>query len=195
MITAYDLFAQNGIKSVSMDDIARSMGISKRTIYEFYTDKEDLLCRGIVYTYNRFKKLLSTYELESETVIEAILGFYHELIKHPKCYNKKFYADLKRYPRAMEIESLYKSEFSETCRRLFDRGVKEGVFLSEINFELVTLIANKHINMLEPSKAFSSHSLVEIYSTVVYLFLRGISTVKGQEIIRHYALTSKVFHS
>ena len=41
MITAYDLFAQNGIKSVSMDDIARSMGISKRTIYEFYTDKED----------------------------------------------------------------------------------------------------------------------------------------------------------
>lgn len=67
--------------------------------------------------------------------------------------------------------------------------------MSEINFELVTLIANKHINMLEPSKAFSSHSLVEIYSTVVYLFLRGISTDKGQEIIRHYALTSKVFHS
>lgn len=47
MMTALDLFSQHGIKSVSMDDLARNMGISKRTIYEFFEDKETLLAEGI----------------------------------------------------------------------------------------------------------------------------------------------------
>ena len=47
MTTALDLFSQYGIKSVSMDDIARNIGISKRTIYEFFEDKETLLQEAI----------------------------------------------------------------------------------------------------------------------------------------------------
>ncbi|MDR1913421.1 MAG: TetR/AcrR family transcriptional regulator, partial [Clostridiales bacterium] len=48
-MTAFDLFSQYGIKSVSMDDIARNAAISKRTLYEFFGDKETLLVEGIAF--------------------------------------------------------------------------------------------------------------------------------------------------
>ena len=190
MLKAFDLFSQNGIKSVSMDDIAQTIGISKRTIYEFFSDKEELLCQGIIFNYDRFKIQLAAFEKESETILDAILYFYREIIKQPKCYNKKFYSDLKRYPRAMEIQERYRNEFSFTCLQYFKRGVNEGIFVPEINFEIVALIAKKYINMLEPSKSFSCHSVVEIYNTVLYTFLRGISTEKGIKIVEQYALNS-----
>lgn len=191
MLTAFDLFSQNGIKSVSMDDIAQSIGISKRTIYELYSDKEELLCQGIIFNFDRYKKLLAAIEKESETILEAILYFYREIIKHPKCYNKKFYTDLKRYPRAMQIQEQYKDEFSLTCIQYFSRGVKEGIFLSEINFEIVALFAKKYINMMQPSKSFSSHSIAEVYNTILYTFLRGISTEKGIRIVDQYILQNR----
>ena len=55
LITAFDLFSQYGVKSVSMDDIAHKMGISKRTIYESFKDKEMLLVEGIIINNNRLK--------------------------------------------------------------------------------------------------------------------------------------------
>ena len=90
----------------------------------------------------------------------------------------------------MEIQERYRNEFSFTCLRYFKRGVNEGIFVPEINFEIVALIAKKYINMLEPSKSFSCHSVVEIYNTVLYTFLRGISTEKGIKIVEQYALNS-----
>ena len=62
MTTALDMFSQYGIKSVSMDDIARNTGISKRTIYEFFEDKETLLQEAIKYHNNTMRKILSELE-------------------------------------------------------------------------------------------------------------------------------------
>ena len=59
MTTALDMFSQYGIKSVSMDDIARNTGISKRTIYEFFEDKETLLQEGMIFDYTKMKSVLA----------------------------------------------------------------------------------------------------------------------------------------
>ena len=62
MTTALDMFSQYGIKSVSMDDIARNTGISKRTIYEFFEDKETLLQEAIKYHNNTMRKYLVNWK-------------------------------------------------------------------------------------------------------------------------------------
>lgn len=80
-MTALDLFSQHGIKSVSMDDIARNMGISKRTIYEFFEDKETLLVKGIEYNHKKMKQVLTELEEGPYSVVEEIILFYEECMK------------------------------------------------------------------------------------------------------------------
>ena len=187
-MTALDLFSQHGIKSVSMDDIARNMGISKRTIYEFFEDKETLLVKGIEYNHKKMKQVLTELEEGPYSVVEEIILFYEECMKRPQWYNRKFYDDLKRYPKALELNEKNKAEFSKKCMKLFTRGVKEGVFQKGINFEIVTLLAKEQIKMIRPTGAFLNHSVSEVYKTVLFTFLRGICTEKGLAILDRYAL-------
>lgn len=186
-MTALDLFSQHGIKSVSMDDIARNMGISKRTIYEFFEDKETLLVKGIEYNHKKMKQVLTELEEGPYSVVEEVILFYEECMKRPRWYNRKFYDDLKRYPKALERSEKSKTDFSKSCMKLFSRGVKEGVFQKDINFEIVTLLAKEQLKMIRPSGAFLNHSVSEVFKTVLFTFLRGICTEKGLAVLDRYA--------
>lgn len=186
MLTAFDLFSQYGIKNVSMDDIARNMSISKRTIYELFEDKETLLIEGLELNYNKMRMYLEKLETEHLTVLEVILLFYEEFMRHPRWFSRKFYDDLKRYPKALQKTEKEKSLFHDKCLNMFTRGVKEEVFQPEVNFEIMTLLAIEQIKMIRPSGIFSSYSTNDVFNTILYTFLRGISTEKGVAILdRH----------
>ena len=186
-MTALDLFSQHGIKSVSMDDLARNMGISKRTIYEFFEDKETLLAEGIKYNHDKMKQVLNELEKGPYSVLEVIILFYEEYMKRPRWYNRKFYDDLIRYPKALEKSEKSKADFSKLCMKLFTRGVKEGVIQKDINFEIVTLLAKEQVKMIRPTGAFLNHSVSEVFKTILFTFLRGICTEKGLSILDRYA--------
>lgn len=188
MLTAFDLFSQYGIKSVSMNDIAQNMSISKRTIYEFFEDKETLLLEGMDLKYNKMRLTLEQLEQEPLTVLEVILFFYEEFMKRSRWFNRKFYDDLKRFPKALQKAEEEKLQFSQKCMKLFSRGVKEGVFQPNVNFEIVALLAKEQVKMIRPSRAFSNHSTTEVFNTILYTFLRGISTEKGIAILDRYML-------
>lgn len=190
--TALDLFSQYGIKSVSMDDIARNMSISKRTLYSFFSDKETLLVEGLDFSHSRLRTYIDQIEKGEYTAIDIIILFYEEIMKRPRWYSKKFFEDLKKYPKAMEKKETEKNILSERCTSLFDRGIKEGVFQKEINFEIVALLAKEQLKMLQPSKTFSKHSNSEVYNTVLITFLRGISTDKGREILEKWIRTKQI---
>ncbi|MDR0430914.1 MAG: TetR/AcrR family transcriptional regulator [Tannerellaceae bacterium] len=189
---AFDLFSQYGIKSVSMDDIARNMSISKRTLYSFFEDKETLLVEGLKYTNDRLSNFITQLEKEEYTAIVIVILFYEELMKRPRWYSKKFYEDIKKYPKAIEKRKAEKEAFTTISTRIFNRGVKEGVFQQEVNFEIVGLLAKEQLKMLHPSKSFSKHSNEEVYNTVLVTFLRGICTDKGREILDQWVIRNKI---
>jgi AcrR family transcriptional regulator len=193
LMTAFDLFSQYGIKSVSMDDIAHHTAISKRTLYEFFADKETLLVEGIELTHSSFYASVTQLEKEQHTAIDIILLLYEELMKRPRWYSLKFYEDLKKYPKAVERKESEKTKFAALCTRLFNRGVKEGVFQADVNCEIVILLAKEQLKMISPSKTFSKHSNIEVYDTILMTFLRGISSDKGRAILDHWA-TAKTYH-
>ena len=102
MLTAFDLFSEHGIKNVSMDDIAHNASISKRTLYELFEDKETLLTECINLSYTKMKLSMKQLESEPITALEIALLFYEELMRRPRWFNRKFYDDLKRYPKALQ---------------------------------------------------------------------------------------------
>ncbi|WP_280747489.1 TetR/AcrR family transcriptional regulator [Parabacteroides sp. PF5-9] len=183
IIMALDLFSQYGIKSVSMDDIARNMGISKRTLYSFFDDKETLLVESLLYLNQQLKQYFKELKKGTYTAVDIIILFHQKAMERPRWYSRKFYEDLKRYPKAVEMKNGEKEEFTEVCISLFDKGVKEGVFQKEVNFEIMALLAKEQFKMLHPSKSFSKHSNTDVYNTVLFTFLRGICTDKGRVIL------------
>ena len=138
--TAFDLFSQYGIKSVSMDDVAKAAGISKRTLYESFEDKETLLIEGIDHNSESLGQYLTGLEKEPFNALEVILLFYEEMMKNPRWFNEKFYEDLKKYPKAQQKIEMNKARMGKRCMDLFTRGVKEGVFQEGINFEIMALL-------------------------------------------------------
>ena len=193
ILMAYDLFSQYGIKSVSMDDIVRNMGISKRTLYGFFPDKETLLVEGIDYINSKHEKLIAELERGPYTVVDVILLFFEELMERPRWFSKKFYEDLIKFPKAIERKEMHKEKFEVVFTRLFNRGVKEGVFQGDVNFEIVVLLAKEQLKMKHPSKNFCKHSNTDVYTTVLVAFLRGICTDKGRLILDHWVKTKQLY--
>ena len=96
-------FIERGVKAVKMDDIATKLTISKRTLYEIYTDKEQLLFEGIK-KYDKSKRLkLQQYAAQGHSVIDIILEAYRMKIKEIRMVNPTFYIDIMKYPRVEQF--------------------------------------------------------------------------------------------
>ena len=188
MLTAFDMFSIYGIKNVSMDDIARNMEISKRTIYEIFKDKEDLLVEGMELNYRKARIYLTQLESEKFTSMEIILLFLEELLKSPRWFNQKFYDDLERFPKAKQKFEEEKNILYKRSVRLLNRGIKEGVFYQNIETDIIALLAKEQLVMLPPLEKVNNHSASEIFQVIIFTFIRGIASDKGKKIMDRFIM-------
>ena len=96
--TAHEMFIEHGIKDVKMDDIATKLSISKRTIYEQFNDKEQLLHEVLKLQDERMYKNAKEIVRNSSHVLEIILKLYNLHFKLLKKVNNKFFSELNKYP-------------------------------------------------------------------------------------------------
>ena len=191
LLKAFDLFATYGIKNVSMEDIARSMEISKRTIYELFKDKEELLIESVEFNYRKARIYLGQLENESLTSISVFLLFFDEVMKQPRWFSTKFYDDLNRYPKVMQKLETEKQLFYKRCFNLLTKGIKEGVFHSDIDVEMLALLAKEQGIRFLPTGSFGNYAATEVYHVMVYTFIKGISTDKGLHLVERHLLKQR----
>lgn len=123
-----DLFSQYGTKSVGMDDVTKTAGISKCTFYELFKDRETSLTERIDHNTGSLGQYLTESEKEPFNALEVIPLFYEEMIKSPRWFGEKFHGDLKEYSRAQRKIEVNKARMDKRRMDLFMRGAKEGVF-------------------------------------------------------------------
>ena len=129
---AIGLFEKNGIKSVTMDDIASSFGISKRTLYEMFADKETLLMECVRRGQEEMDNYLKEVRENSDNVLEVLLKGYQRNIEKFHATNKRFFEDIKRYPRAYNLIKNGDSRSAKDTVSFFRQGVKQGYFRDDI---------------------------------------------------------------
>ena len=100
ILSAVELFTTKGIKSITMDEIAASLGISKRTLYEVFPDKETLLEECILKSQKDGDIFVKGVIETSGNVLEVLLRCYQWSIERFQATNKKFFEDIKKYPKA-----------------------------------------------------------------------------------------------
>jgi AcrR family transcriptional regulator len=183
--TALSLFTTQGIKGITMDDIASAMGISKRTLYEVFADKETLLLECM----NMSKAGTANYMKEvsdnSANVMEVLLKLYQASLEQLHKVNPKFFEDIKKYPRvSREIERRRNAEAAE--RLAFYRlGMKQGFFREDINLDIVNDLVFTQLDQLVNSsnELTRKYSFREVYETIMFTYLRGITTDSGARML------------
>jgi len=181
------LFSKYGIRAITMDRIAKEVGISKRTLYEAFENKDDLVAQAIEEGTKLHKTTCQAKIFASKNVIEAIFS----IIKLNKDtfgkINPLFFEDLKRYHFKTYSNIHEKGDIHDykLTLKLIERGVEENIFSEKINIEIINLFIHKIMNLIL-SDEFAKFEKEEMAKSVFLPYLFGISTKKGQDLITNY---------
>lgn len=186
METATEAFTTKGIKCITMDDIAAALGISKRTLYEVFSDKETLLRECILKVQLGRDEYLKTVMEHSNNVLEVILAVFQKGIEAFHRTNKRFFEDIKKYPKVYAMmQDRHKSD-SESTISFFKTGVSQGIFRDDVNFAIINLLVREQFDVLLNTDICAEYSFIEVYESIMFTYIRGISTEKGAKVLEEF---------
>jgi TetR/AcrR family transcriptional regulator, cholesterol catabolism regulator len=180
-------FFQYGIRNVTMEDIAVSLGISKRTIYETFKDKKELIQTCLEHLSEEQDGLTQTILEGSGNVVEAIFAFMQLKIKAIDSIHPAFLKDLKKYYPWIfnRLHSAHTEKGHDLSRRFLETGIQEGIFRKEINVAIIVKLFFAQMNLIAGENLFSrnEYDLKDILKNMVINYMRGISTKRGIDLI------------
>ncbi|MCB2409415.1 TetR/AcrR family transcriptional regulator [Hymenobacter lucidus] len=190
LVAAVELFMRNGIRSVSMDDIASQLAMSKKTLYKWFENKDQIV-HGVM------QKYLLSEEVECENVFatgsNAMEEMYNLMQWHKKTLSNvhpSIFFDLQKYhPQAWALFDEHKNTF--ILRKIIEnlhRGISEGVYRADIDVDVIARIRLAEIEIIFDPKVFPAKSfdLQRIHTACVEHYLAGISSLKGHRLINEY---------
>jgi AcrR family transcriptional regulator len=187
---ATDLFMRYGIRSITMDEIAAQLGISKKTIYQFFTDKDAMVEAVVDDEMKRNEVGCLNSSITAENAVHEIFIAMDDLQEMLKGMNPQLIHDLeKHHPAAFKRLKQYKYQFLYTViKENLERGVKEGVYRSDLNVELTARHRIEMAFMPFNQDAFpqNKYPMNQTSQELAVLFLHSICNEKGKKLIEKY---------
>jgi TetR/AcrR family transcriptional regulator, cholesterol catabolism regulator len=178
-----------GIKAVTMDLLAAQLGISKRTIYEVFADKDELLVNVLKWMAEKQRALVAKILEDSETAVHAIFRMLETSRDHFQDMSPAFQLDLKKYHYEVLMKKADKLEMPDyrSNIKVLERGMRESHFRKDINPEIVnrTLYALARSTMDYDLYPFDEFARRDIIKNVFINYLKGISTQEGLNLINN----------
>jgi AcrR family transcriptional regulator len=187
---AQELFFKYGIKSVTMDDIAKNLAISKKTIYLYFEDKNEIVETLI-------SQLMKTNELEfkqiatdSPNVIVEVFAMMKKMGAMFSQMNPNLFYDIQKYhPKSWNMFKKFKEDCIE--RMVEDsvkRGIEQGLVRDDINTKIMARLRMEEVEMGFNPEAFppNKFKIVDVQLALLDHFLHGICTIKGHKLINKY---------
>lgn len=182
-----DLYVRYGIKSVTMDDVAHQLGISKKTLYQHVVDKNDLVLKVFELEIDDNCTQFECSFSEDSNAIEQLFDVHRWVMKRMKEHSpvsdydlKKYYPDLYR-----RIEKIRRERMYEFVINNLRKGKKEGIYRSDLDEEIITKIHVSRIQNTFDSELLTNEektSFKVFYEFFIY-HVRGIASEKGIKIL------------
>lgn len=177
-------FLHKGVKSVNMDYIANTLAISKRTLYEIYSNKEELLLEAVRIHEQEFNDHMLQYSLDkNHNVMDIIIEFYKKKLLSIADVSPLFLVELRKYKQVVEYLERMNAERHNNALLFFRRGVKEGFFRSDLNFDIILKTSSASANYAMETQMYKNYSITAIMHNTIFLYLRGICTTKGIKVL------------
>lgn len=177
------LFHRYGIRQVKMDDIANDLRISERTLYEIYSTKEELILEVM-----RHDKLEESSRMEEigrhgQNVIKIVIEICKYRIEEFSRINPLFFEDIHKYPELLaQVRKLHEQRECDV-RSFVLRGVDEGFFLPDVNYEIIRTLTNASQQAIMNQFLYRKYEVTELAYVSILLFVRGFCTLKGIKLL------------
>ena len=187
---AHELFMRYGIRSVSMDEVASQLGMSKKTIYQFYADKDALVADVIDIELNASQCECTRHKAKSENAIHEVFMAVDMLQEVLTKMNPNVLFDLEKYhPVAYKKHNEFKNKFLHTIiKENMEWGKREGLYREEVNTEIMARfrLAATYLVFNPEMFPMGKNGLSTVVTEITDNFLYGMATAKGQKLIQKY---------
>ncbi len=177
------LFKIYGIRSVSMDDIAREVGMSKKTIYQYVANKTELVVMTLKHMHSKESTVCFTGDIASMNAIDILLEVSRNVSKQMKDMNPVNIFELQKYYPAIyrEFVIMKRDYVFEQVKRNFAQGIEEGIYRNDLDIELVArLYIQKLVDVHDPEFLSSTNfGFEKVFQVMFDNHIRGIANAEG----------------
>lgn len=190
LVKSHELFNRYGIRSVSMDDIAAQLAMSKKTLYQYYTDKDELV-NAVFDTILAINKNNCTECIKKgENAIHEVFLSFDIMEEMLKTMNPSVLFDMQKYhPTAYRKFDDFKNSFLyKIIKTNLERGVKEELYREGIDTDILSRYRLHTVLLSFNPEVFPSNKTNAVYieQQLIECFLYGLATLKGYKLIQKY---------
>lgn len=177
------LFMRYGIKSVTMDDVSRELGMSKKTLYQYFENKEELIHKVTQNHFTCQNKVIEHIIHHSKTAIDEMIGISNWMNTMSKNLNPSLVFDLKKYhPQIWQVFNDHRNTEVYNCiKHNLERGIQEGIYREELDTEVLARIYIARMEMFLDAEIFPYDKFPPEKTFKVFMdyHIRGLATPKG----------------
>jgi TetR/AcrR family transcriptional regulator, cholesterol catabolism regulator len=173
-----------------MDDIARLAGVSKKKLYELFTDKDDLVHAAVVYMIDCHQTMFDKTMQAEVNAIEQLISIISIMQEMVHGMNLVCFMDLQRYyPRAFQYleNHRHKTMLNDITTNL-KQGIEEGLYREDINVDIISAFRMESVMMIFHTSLYkqNKYDIVKVNNELFAHYMYGIASVKGHKLINKY---------
>ena len=184
------LFKRRGIRAVTMDDIARELGMSKKTVYQYFKNKAEIVQAVCNDHFNEERCILEEILEKAHDPVEEMLLILQAMEKTFKEFPTVMIYEVQRYyPNAWNLFDGFKHDFIlQSIRQNLNEGVKLGLYRQDMDLELVARLRLTEIEMIMNPEVFPprENDIQKLQMELFKIFLHGVVTMRGKKLIYKY---------
>ncbi|MFI5218386.1 MAG: TetR/AcrR family transcriptional regulator [Bacteroidia bacterium] len=190
LIAAHDLFYKYGIRSITMDDIARHLSVSKKTIYRFFNEKDRIVHACCTSDLDNHYSDCENIFIKSKDAVHEMMGVMKHVSEMFSRMNPNLFFDLQKFhPDSWKAFRNFKEQkMMAMVENNLKRGVKEGLYRPDINIKVLARLRIEEVELALNPVIFppGKFNLKDVQVTLLDHFLHGITTLKGHKLINRY---------
>lgn len=177
-------FYKRGVRAVKMDEISQGLHVSKRTVYEIFGDKEELLLAGLKIKNQEMREKLEAYACNVAHNVVDIIGYFYKLqMEVNSMVGVAFYEEIHRMPRVIEFfNQEHEREFADRVKFL-KAGVEEGLFRQDIDYSLTMELLSASMSEIMHNQLYKKYSMQEMFDNYFLVIIRGFCTERGVALL------------
>ncbi len=177
-----------GVRSVTMQQIAQELGISKKTLYLHFENKADMVHKAIEFYIEMEKEAIDEITDVDKNAIEEFVEIGRYVIKHLRQVNPTGAYDLKRlYPQTWELFEEHKLFIASTIQTNLEKGIEQGWYRNDFNIEIITRLYVSKIDSIIDINVFPAYfSKADVYIELLKYHIHGVASETGETYFNQY---------
>lgn len=185
-----------GIKSVTMDDIARELGMSKKTLYQYVENKTDLIEQIFHQHIEEEKKVIECIRSSSADAVDEILKIARYVVEQLRDLSPNTVYDLQKYyPKTWkQMDALHQRHVYAIIKENLERGIRQGAYRSNLNPDIIAKLHVGKTSLVADEEMFPAreYDIKTLYWEYINYHIHGVASIEGQHLLEKYKAAEKL---